>query len=104
MRDREEVDSGEEEMRDREVIKKKKFSVKAATRSHLVSDDTPTSRVVNTKLLESEFLGTVHQRYIFTLNTTKFTLILINLAIKISLSVSVSLLALSTQYLGGHRS
>ena len=68
-----------------------------------MSDDTPTSRVANTKLLESEFWGTVHQRYIFTLNPTKLTLILLNLAIKISLSVSVSLLALSNLSLGGHR-
>ena len=65
-------------------------TLKAATRSHLVSDDTPTSRVANTKLLENEFWGTVHQRYIFTLNPTKLTLILLNLAIKISLSLSRS--------------
>ena len=42
-------------------------TLKAATRSHLVSDDTPTSRVANTKLLENEFWGTVHPRYIFNI-------------------------------------
>ena len=67
-----------------------------------MSDDTPTSRVANTKLLENEFWGTVHPRYIFTLNPTKFSQILLNLAIRISLSVSVSLSSLNS--LGIHRS
>ena len=80
-------------------------TLKAATRSHLVSDDTPTSRVANTKLLENEFWGTVHQRYIFTLNPTKLSTNFATFGIQnLSLSVSVSLLALSTLSLGGHRS